>query len=119
MDPGLAEAYVTEKRTGAHRAVQMYAALSIVQNKPVKLEFFFYTNLMGKALKLAMALKQKNYTLEPVRKSMSGNGLWLTTGLTHYLCLDPVPICDWAEMMCKTGLEFDCSFDGWGIYIES
>jgi hypothetical protein len=79
----------------------------------LKLEYFFYTNTPEKAATLAQHLASLGYTGDHGR-SASGKKQYVITGWTPRLPMDDQSVLAWTALMCDTGHEHDCEFDGWG-----
>ena len=85
----------------------------VANTSRLKLEFFFYTNLLAKAERLANALKEKGYGVE-YGTSASDKSVLVVTGWTTPLLMDDETVVSWTEQMTRLGYEHDCEFDGWG-----
>jgi regulator of RNase E activity RraB len=82
-----------------------------------RVEFFFYTNSLGKGESLAVSLRALGYSADS-GESPSGKGRYFVSGWTTPMRMDEDTIVRWTEEMCRIGFEHDCEFDGWGTYVE-
>ena len=91
--------------------------LGVAESKPLKLNFFFYTNTQAKAHSLMIALKQLQY--ETNNKQAARNAsLFVVSGWTTPIAMSESDVVSWTETMCRTGFEHDAEFDGWGTRPE-
>jgi hypothetical protein len=87
--------------------------LGVTETKELKLEYFFYTNSVDKAKKLAAEIQKENYKVE-YGKSAGDKKLFVITGWTTKMIMSDSIVIDWTNKMCDLGYVFDCDFDGWG-----
>jgi len=82
-----------------------------------RLEFFFYTDTVEKAVALAAELKNKDYEVDH-GPSVSNAKVQLITGWTAEIAMSDTAVLDWTREMCTLGFKHDCDFDGWGANAE-
>jgi regulator of RNase E activity RraB len=90
---------------------------NVTPEKRRKLEYFFYTDTVEKAVALAAELKNKNYEVEH-GPSVSDAKVQIITGWTVEMTMSDDTVLDWTEKMCTLGFKYDCGFDGWGTVAE-
>lgn len=81
------------------------------------LEFFFYTNTIGKTKLLAEELQKKEYSVA-YRKSGYNKKQFVITGWTRKISIEDNALASWAKEMCELGFKYDCKFDGWGTDVD-
>lgn len=86
---------------------------SLSDANELSLEYFFYTNTVDKAEKLATELALLNYTCK-FETSNWDKSLFVITGWTHKIKMTDETVIEWTKEMCHLGYRFDCEFDGWG-----
>lgn len=85
----------------------------IREDSVLKLEFFFYTDALNKAKKLADELSNMAYSVD-YKKSASNSSEFVITGWTDPIQMGNETVLEWARLMCELGYKNDCDFDGWG-----
>ncbi len=79
----------------------------------LRLEYFFYTDSVAKAVALERALLDLGYSSE-LDLSGSDDGSYIVTGWTTKMPMDDDTVVDWVRSMCEVGYGVDAEFDGWG-----
>ena len=79
----------------------------------LRLEYFFYTDSVAKAVELERALLDLGYSSE-LDLSASDDGTYIVTGWTPKMPMDDGTVVDWIRSMCEVGYGGDANFDGWG-----
>jgi hypothetical protein len=87
--------------------------LEVTSDDELKMEYFFYTNTIGKAKSLADEMGKLEYTAWH-GPSAADKKLFLVTGWTTKMKMTDEVVTLWAKQMCEIGYQFDCDFDGWG-----
>jgi regulator of RNase E activity RraB len=87
--------------------------INAIDDKELKLEFFFYTNTAYKAEQLAAEIEKLNYTVQH-GVSAGDRKLLIVTGWTTKMKMADEVVEEWTKQMCELGFKFDCEFDGWG-----
>lgn len=118
--------FVTEKqfKSNADKQVEMapqtlkkLREYGVLDDKELKLEFFFYSDTIGKVERLSDELKKMHYEVE-FGQSHGDKKLYILTGWTTKMKMDNGTVKAWAKEMCEMGYKFDCDFDGWGTIPE-
>jgi regulator of RNase E activity RraB len=116
--------YTTEKDYQHNRSLQTQMASNTLRalvehgvkaNETLKLEYFFYTNTIDKAVELVDELKQKGFEVEH-SKSLGEKNAYIVTGWTTPMPMEDSTLVVWVGEMCDLGFKHDCEFDGWGAY---
>jgi hypothetical protein len=119
---GKSDRYVTESAFAKNLASQVAMAPQTLQQlreydvtdqTRLRLEFFFYTNSLPNASRLADVLKKLAYSVN-VGPSAGEKALLLITGWTDKMIMDEPTVVGWTRQMCQLGFDCDCEFDGWG-----
>ena len=97
--------------------LQQLRTYNVTPEKRRRLEFFFYTNTVEKAVALSAELKNKDYEVDH-RPSASNAKVQLITGWTAEIAMSDTAVSDWTREMCTLGFKHDCDFDGWGTNAE-
>ena len=87
--------------------------IDVDENMELKLEYFFYTNNLEKAQKLAAELEALHYSVD-FGKSGSDKNLFVITGWSTRMQMSNEAVGLWTSQMCQLGYKYDCEFDGWG-----
>lgn len=93
--------------------LQQLRKIGVTPDRELKLEFFFYTDSLQKAVSLANDLKQRGYEIEH-GPSASDKATQIITGWTVKMTMEDGGVLDWTRDMCQLGFSHDCDFDGWG-----
>jgi Regulator of ribonuclease activity B len=99
------------------QTLQQLRTYNVTPDKRRKLEFFFYTDTVGKAAALTAELKSKSYEVEH-RPSASNAKIQIITGWTAEITMSDKAVLKWTKEMCTIGFTHDCDFDGWGTNAE-
>ncbi len=86
---------------------------NVTEDKQLKLEYFFYTKTLDKALRVAAALENLNYEVEYDLCAYDKSS-FLVTGRTTKIRMSDEIIVTWTKQMEEIAGRFDCEFDGWG-----
>ena len=86
---------------------------NVAEEKELKLEFFFYTDTMKKAEKLAGKIEKLKYEVK-FGKAAGNSDHIMVTGWTTKIKMSESTLLSWTKKMCEIGYAFDCDFDGWG-----
>lgn len=97
------------------KTLKQLSRLGITHESRLKLQFFYCTNRLSKAKNLSQALEQMNYLVESIDKA-SKERIWIVSGWTNKIKMDPASVTNWTKLMIQLGHEYDCEFDGWGTY---
>jgi hypothetical protein len=98
---------------GVPQVLRQLTELGATADRPLRLEYFFYTDAEQKAAALGAALRQKEYAVEAGR-SPAGRNQYCVTGWTTPVVMDVDAVCAWSAEMCELGFTHDAEFDGWG-----
>ena len=81
------------------------------------LEFFFYTDSLTKARKLADELSKLGYSAK-YTESVGDSDEYIVRGWTIPILMSEDAVLEWTENMCRIGFNMDAEFDGWGTLAE-
>jgi hypothetical protein len=87
--------------------------LNVTEERELKLEYFFYTDLPDKAVSLTEDLKARGYTAA-FGPLASDKKIHIITGWTSKIQMSESIVLTWTKEMCELGFAHDCDFDGWG-----
>jgi regulator of RNase E activity RraB len=95
------------------KTMEQLRSQGVGPEKPLKLEFFFYTDAPEKAAALAADLTQRGYAVK-VGAAAANPKLQFITGWTSPIVMADDVVLAWTKEMCAVGFTHDCEFDGWG-----
>jgi regulator of RNase E activity RraB len=95
------------------QVIDQLRKLDIKREKELSLEYFFYTNTIEKAERLASEIVKLNYKVD-YWLSAGDPKLFIVTGWTTKMKMDNEIVEKWTKEMCELGNKYDCDFDGWG-----
>ncbi|NOT73949.1 MAG: hypothetical protein HOP08_03405 [Cyclobacteriaceae bacterium] len=90
----------------------------IKEDSLLKAELRFYTDDQDKANNLVAGLRKLNYTVDTYNKSDEDQVLWEVSGWSTLIQINSTAVTQWTDLMCKTGFDNDCEFDGWWYKIK-
>jgi regulator of RNase E activity RraB len=114
--------FVTESefKTNHSKQIQMtpqtlnqLRSIDVSEEQQLKLEYFFYTNELNKAVQLSDELKKVDYSVV-YEQSEGDKKLFVITGWSTKMQMSNNVVEKWTSDMCELGYKFDCEFDGWG-----
>jgi regulator of RNase E activity RraB len=85
------------------------------EEQELKIEFFFYSNKLENAKRLADELGKMNYSVEYGSSPGDQNKICIT-GWTTKMKMTGEVLEQWTKLMCDIGYKCDCEFDGWGTF---
>lgn len=88
--------------------------LDIAVDEQLKLAYFFYTDTLHKAGRLAAEMERLSYKVKH-GVSQGDQSLYIVTGWTTKMKMSDEVVVSWTNKMCEIGYRFDCDFDGWEI----
>lgn len=97
----------------APKTLDQLKNIGVNNTSQLKLEYFFYTNTLAKAEKLAAEVAKLDYTVQ-YGVSAGDKKLFIVTGWSTKMVMSTEMVTAWTKQMCELGNQFDCEFDGWG-----
>jgi len=104
---------LAEQTAMTPRTLEILRGHGVNEQTELRLEFFFYTDAIDKALGLAEKLAQRGYSVD-YGPSAGDRKVFAVTGWTDRMPMDESTVLTWTRLMCRLGYEHDCDFDGWG-----
>ena len=111
------EAAYTENRsrqlTITSQTLDQLRQHGVTDESQISVEFFFHTDTLEKASRLAGKLMGLGYTSGGGHSAKDKNQV-VVTGRTPPMKMDDNTMLDWTRRMCDLGHQLDCEFAGWG-----
>ncbi|MDZ4751920.1 MAG: ribonuclease E inhibitor RraB [Flavobacteriales bacterium] len=84
---------------------------------PRRIDFYFLTNSLIKAIALVKELNRRGYSADTFEMKTEPNITGIQ-GSTTEMSVAQVDVLGWAREMCELGYIYDCALDGWGMGIR-
>jgi hypothetical protein len=104
---------VERQVTMTPQTLEQLGKYGVTAETNLSLEYFFYANSDSNANSLRLALLDLGYTSEH-GPSASDDTMFVITGWTSKMPMNPPTVVDWTHQMCELGFTHDAEFDGWG-----
>jgi regulator of RNase E activity RraB len=87
--------------------------LGMPDESELKLDYFFYSNMLEKVSNLAEDLQKLDYDVS-FGEDKAEPGLFIASGISTKISMNEFNVTNWVRRMCELGYIHDCDFDGWG-----
>tara|TARA_Y100000310_G_scaffold89923_1_gene87163 strand:+ start:113157 stop:113615 length:459 start_codon:yes stop_codon:yes gene_type:complete len=108
---------IAKQSTTTLKLIDSLREYGVKEDASLKLEYFFYTNSIEKAVNLAKELEAMKYDVQ-YGELEDELGVFLVTGWSERVLMEKDSILNWDREMFKLGYKHDARFDGWGTNVE-